>query len=179
LNNKQLIGISGLAGSGKDTFAKFINDKAIDDYRDVQLYAFADPLKEVCSVLFNVDIDRFYDRDHKETIITEWNKSPRTMMQLVGTDLVRRGISDAFWIDRARSALNSAHASIFIVTDVRFENEAQFIRDSGGIMYHVKRDSVQQLDHDSEQVLDFYNNDVLVYNNSSLSDLEKQVPSFE
>lgn len=139
----RLIGLAGVAGSGKDTVASFIKAHASLANFDVpvQTYAFADPLKKGCSEMFGIPLDHFYDRERKEKEHDFWDYSPRWMLQHVGTNLIRRGIDEDFWIKRADWEWNDyqERKCIFVVTDIRFENEAEWVRNRGGEVWHITR----------------------------------------
>jgi hypothetical protein len=61
----KLIGIVGLAGSGKDTLADLLLKTRVE-FCSYNRYAFADPLKEFTAEVFDFDISYCYDRDIKE-----------------------------------------------------------------------------------------------------------------
>ena len=89
-----LIGLVGKKGSGKDTTADFLVEKF-----DFKKKAFADPLKSVVQKLFLLEKDDLYDPIKKETIDPRWGMSPRQMMQMVGTDMVRSFLGKDFCFD--------------------------------------------------------------------------------
>lgn len=67
--NKDLIGISGKAGSGKNTVASLLQE--ID--HSFEQKAFAAKLKEVCSILTGIPAHIFEDQEFKkETMPEEW-----------------------------------------------------------------------------------------------------------
>lgn len=87
--------------------------------------------------------------------------SPRIMYQRFGTDFARKRVSkDSIWFDIAPQ-----HG--IIVSDVRFENEAQWIRDNGGIVIHIEREGLTGslvAEHDSENGIAFNKDDVKIIN---------------
>ena len=142
-----LIGIVGGAGYGKDTFGGYLR-RRLFEYYDVKpmpiLYAFADPVKKVLSTLFNWGTEHLYGslKDRVDPVV---GVSPRQAMQSLGTGWGRNTISAGMWIDmaeRVRSqgglhgAVNEAKLHM-IVTDVRMENEAAWIRANGGTVVHL------------------------------------------
>lgn len=59
--------------------------------------------------------------------------------------------------------------NIVIIKDVRFENEADFIRSHNGSIWHVKRDdAIKVISHTSESGIEIKNGDIVINNNSSL-----------
>lgn len=134
-----LVGICGKAGAGKDTFAD-----AMEQY--LTKYAFADAVKKVAAEATYLGYSDFYDRDTKEEVNSYWNKSPREIAQLVGTELFRNVFGGDFWIKRLELELINTYGDPrrvrISVSDVRFQNEAQWILDRGGILVHITRPSI-------------------------------------
>lgn len=63
----------------------------------------------------------------------------------------------------------------WIIPDMRYPNEANRIKEHGGFNIRIQRDSIPSLDHPSETLLDAYNFDLLIVNNSSLDDLRSSL----
>lgn len=127
LKNKQIIGIHGPLNSGKDTIASIIQQLYPEQYRR---YAFAKPIKDAVKVMFGFTDIQVEDRILKETPDQFWGFSPRKAMQLLGTEFGRELLRDDVWVKRAELELSNNQANSYktIITDVRFENEAQWIR---------------------------------------------------
>lgn len=126
-----LIGITGKAGSGKDTFAKYF----IDNHNFTR-YAFAGPIKRMIQAGFGVDPGVWDDRTAKEQQLEWLGVSPRVLAQTLGTEWGRDVIHPDVWLLIAEQALGQ-HDNL-IVTDVRFDNEAQWIKEHGGYMVSVE-----------------------------------------
>lgn len=167
LNYKMLIGLAGLAGSGKDTVAKFLTD-----YEKI---AFADPLKESCKILFNLSDKQLSDRTLKETVDSRYGKSPRQLMQLVGTDILRRIDPDLF-VERARERIEMIGGNV-IISDVRFENECKMIKEKGGIIINIVRniDLIESHKHESENqnIKKYF--DYVIENDGTIEELEGKI----
>lgn len=135
-----IIGVNGLAGAGKDTISNMVLLSLQKDHGfKGKCFAFADNLKKAASTIFNVPLNHFYDRNLKEEQTSYWGMSPRQMAQLLGTEACRKGIRDDIWIKSLESTVLSSGVDIAFVTDVRFDNEAQFVRDNLGIVVNVYR----------------------------------------
>ena len=80
-----IVGLIGKKGHGKDTFADYL----VQHYDFVKL-SFAEPLKKVCKELFLLTDEQLYDPMEKEKVDERWGKSPRQLMQIIGTDILRR-----------------------------------------------------------------------------------------
>ena len=125
-----LIGIAGRARSGKDTVANFIV-AAIGGYR----YSFADPIRAMLAPL-GVDMSDPYWQARKEEPIPALSVSPRRMMQTLGTEWGRQLINPDLWLIMAHQRLLQNGPGM-IISDVRFDNEAQRIVDLGGEVFEI------------------------------------------
>lgn len=144
-----VVGINGIAGAGKDKIAQMVTLSLEAEHGlKVKHCAFAENLKQAASIIFNVPIEHFHDRTLKETIIPYWDMSPRQMAQKLGTEACRKGIRDDIWIKSLASTIANSDADIVFVTDVRFDNEAEFVG-RNGIVINLSRDT-QELIKDSE-----------------------------
>ena len=163
-----LIGISGKAGAGKDTLGKYL----CDEYRCLHYY-FAKPLKEGAKVMFALTDDQIAN---KEVPIEPWGISPRKIWQLLGTE-VGRGIDPAIWIKNAEMFVKSVPGRTVVITDVRFDNEAIFIRNRGGAVINIERDSkdIAENKHSSEGGLSPDNIDLTIKNNGTIADMCNEV----
>lgn len=66
--------------------------------------------------------------------------------------------------------------NVVIIKDVRFENEASFIRSHNGCIWHVKRDNaIKVISHTSESGIEIKTADTVIHNNGSLEDLRRVV----
>lgn len=125
-----IIGISGVARSGKDTlannFVKIFKNLGIKAKR----YAFADELKrEVRPFLKkHVGLDSFTQNDDEKKII-------RPFLVAYGTH-IRRALNQDCWIDSLKDHLKED--GISIISDVRYENEADWIQ-KNGFLIHIAR----------------------------------------
>lgn len=128
----RLIGLTGAAGAGKSTAARALVEIGWQNVK------FASPLKDMAAALFShcgVDRHRAIDGDLKDTPLPELGgKSPRYVMQTIGTQWGRDLIAPDFWVDIARRkiAMLLESGCDVAVDDVRFENEAAAIRALGG-----------------------------------------------
>ena len=146
--DKTVIGFMGLAGAGKTTTAKIIQE--IDTDR-IGVYSFARPLKKFAGDLFMLSCEQLYG-NRKEDIDERWGVSPRRIMQIVGTECVRNMIMPDFWVARMKESIKRTSYEIILIDDVRFQDEAQMVIDVGGCNYLIQRPGGQQLPwHASEQ----------------------------
>jgi len=135
------------------------------DFKKTEQKQFASKIKQIVALLINCDVKDLEDESFKNKILSkEWwtyklpndqllaytdnnpdfiNKynlikmTPRLMMQLIGTEGMRNLIHPNIWIT---SLFNDyKEDSNWIITDVRFPNEAKAIKDKGGILIRVNR----------------------------------------
>lgn len=141
-----IIGVNGIAGAGKDTISNMVLLSLQQDHKlKGACFAFADNLKKAASIIFNVPLVDFYDRDKKEVKVPHWDMSPREMAQQLGTEACRRGIRDDIWIKSLQSTIATAEVDVAFVTDVRFDNEAQFVKDMDGVTVNINRDKQEKI----------------------------------
>lgn len=164
-----LIGIAGRARSGKDTVANFII-AAIGGYR----YSFADPIRAMLAPL-GVDMNDPYWQARKEDVIPALGVSPRRMMQTLGTEWGRNLISPDLWLVLAHQRL-LRNGPGMVISDVRFENEAAWIRKHGGRIIHVIRPEAKAVEaHASEDGIEMLDTDVQLFNSGTLEELQLSV----
>lgn len=166
---KLIIGFTGLAGSGKDTCAHMASK-----HRLASSHAFVRPLKSAMRELFGLSEAQLYG-NQKEVVDPRWGKTPRELLQWFGTDVVRNQFDQDFFLKRMKSDLDSA-LDVALVTDVRFDNEAELIRGLGGKIVHIHRPSNERRsDHVSESGVAKHLVDVVIVNDGTLEELEMKV----
>ena len=139
MNTNFLIGICGNARSGKDTFCDFAKKILSKKKVGAARAAFADELKKDLDDLcrHKIGISAF-TRDSKEKEII------RPLLVTYGTDVIRK-MDENWWIERLEKTLGvHQHMGLIpIITDVRYENELDWIRnDHDGVMIHVTRKGI-------------------------------------
>lgn len=110
--------------------------------------------------------------------------SPRLLLQLLGTQCGREIIHPNIWVNALFSEYVSYHNSRvniytlpkWIISDVRFENEAKAIKERNGIIIRVNRNSENKDNHQSEIELDNYKEfDYTIANIGFIKDLIEKV----
>lgn len=174
-----LVGIAGYARAGKDTAAQGLVDIGWTKA------AFADPLKralEILDPIVDVDYDGIgvsTDRLSDDlTLVGGWdvakavNPEIRRLLQVFGTEVGRNLFGEDFWV---KQALDGAYPYT-VFSDVRFKNEADAIREAGGIVIWVERPGVGPLnDHASENDLDRYLFDYYLENETDKEELQDDI----
>ena len=178
----QLIGLTGRAGSGKDTVARFL----CEAHGFVQI-ALADPLRDGIKAMLGVTDEQLHNRDLKEANIDWLGKSPRELLQTLGTEWGREQVAPDLWLRVAARRIASIkssppclHVAGIVVSDIRFENEAEWLRAQGGKVWHIRRHTGAQLaeiiaKHVSENLIKAKAGEPRIYNFGTITDLEEQV----
>jgi hypothetical protein len=135
--SRKIIGLMGAIGSGKDTIADFLTNHGFERL------AFAKKVKDVAHVVFGWNREMLEGRTPesrawREAVDPRWGISPRTALQKIGTEMFREHICDDVWIKAVLQEIESIDKHV-VVTDCRFENEIQAIKDAGGIILFVQR----------------------------------------
>lgn len=159
-----LIGIHGKARSGKDTCADYL----VENHR-FKRYSFADPLKQGAQVMLDWGYEDVYGV-RKDEVDPMYGFSPRYVLQTLGTDWGRVMLRDDIWIKVAESKV--AQIERCVIPDIRFDNEANFIRENGGIVIHLTRQDAPQVEaHASEEGIYMNIEDYVINNDGTLTEL--------
>jgi hypothetical protein len=186
-----IISLSGKIGSGKDTVAKIIQD--ITPTYEWKVKKFAGKLKEVATILSGVEIEKWEDQEFKQSQMSEeWGMTYRDFLQKIGTEAMRNGLHTNTWVNALFADYKimlypfnctiDKHGELpnWIITDTRFPNEMEAVRNHVGIAIKVVRDSGNTIGttHESETALDNYNDwDYVIENNGTIDDLKQKVYS--
>lgn len=167
-----IIGIAGHALAGKNTVAEFIKEQ----YRCMS-YAFAEPIKGMLSILGLTPYE--LHGGWKDEVSQDFQTTPRHMMQTLGTEWGRDTINENIWVITAERRLNLLNrgrpGATILITDVRFQNEADFVRQHG-FLIHVERPvkRIKGSDHRSETRLSIKNSDHVIINDGDLDHLREE-----
>lgn len=162
-SKQTLIGLCGCARCGKDTAAKRLIEKG---WRRV---AFADALKaDVIYALTRATKKAYVPRaDHPSWTMFEDPASKEKLRPLmVEYGRAMRAIKDDYWIQRLlRDYLRGAGR--FVVTDVRYANEANWIRERGGKVIRIVRPGFEPVNAEETASLKLVSADFEVLNDST------------
>ena len=179
LNPPKVIALTGKAGSGKDTVRHILRD-----HFQYAGYAFADPLREMIQGLLldaGVSLKYMRERELKEAVIPELGVSYRRMIQTLGTEWGRNCLHENFWVDVLKAKIMSDFSDTFdnfrvVISDLRVHTEALMVRDLGGVIWRINRESAGIGDaHQSESEMDELALDISIDNNGTIEDLTKSV----
>ena len=169
-----ILGVTGFARSGKDTFGQFLHTVGY------QRVGFADQLKAMA-----LDVDPLigYESHLKALVYLDgWERAKdehlevRRFLQKLGV-ACREQFGEDAWVRSLARTLDPAHN--YVVTDVRFENEAHWVRQQGGFVVRINRPGFGPVnDHESEKPIPDEQVDWQVQNDGSLMDLEIEARRF-
>lgn len=167
--DKTIIGLAGKKRCGKDTVARYLVN-----YKGFLQDSFAAPIRDFVGRLCGYTPDQL--ERLKEERHPMFGVSPREMMQTLGTEWGRDRISQTIWLDSLVYRVGASIHSRIVISDVRFENEAEAIRSMGGTIIHLGRNTTEVVDtHASEAGIYAREEDFYIPNNSSFQDLYNAV----
>lgn len=146
-----LIGLTGAAGAGKTSLAMHLEAR-----HGFERFAFADPILAMLLALCNeagIESGWATERIFKEAPMPVLGVSYRRMAQTLGTEWGRQMLGADLWIRVAQQRLDNArlHGAPVVVSDVRFPNEADWIRQQGGVIVRLVRSGTLKVaPHQSE-----------------------------
>lgn len=132
-----IIGLIGFKKVGKSTAAKHLESRGFNriNFKDALIDEmkknFPDTLRELSDV-YALTVEELFDQ-----------KPPamRGLMMNYGTE-VRRGDNGSYWTDQWNKSVSLSSQSSIVVDDVRFLNEAQAVKDRGGILIRLTRPDI-------------------------------------
>lgn len=156
--------------------------------------SFADPLKNVCSVLFNYPYLTLLGTSEQERKLRETLKTfsynicgsltGRQLLEYMGTDVFRNRWDDKIWIklmsNKCRNYLDQGYS--VVLSDLRFPNEKDLLLSLGGKLILVYRDAkeLEPIDrnlHPSKWLYQTFLHDMshTIHNNGTLDDLRNKI----
>jgi hypothetical protein len=170
-----IIGLSGYAQSGKNTVADILVD-----YHGFTQLAFADAIRDfiyeinpmvACSPTgYLQDLVNLKGWD-------EAKQEPQVRKLLQSTGLAGRNMIDEYlWVAMTLSQVKDPHEGRYVITDVRFPNEAAALTSQGGQIWRIERPGVDAVnDHISETALDAWIFDETILNDGTIEDLKNKI----
>lgn len=139
-----ILGVTGLIASGKDTIADYLCT-----FHGFKRLSFAASLKDAVSGVFGWDRDLLEgttksSREWREQRDEWWSNrlqidiTPRWILQQWGTDVLRNHFHQDIWVASVENKLRNTSDNI-VITDCRFVNEVNAIKNVGGITCRVER----------------------------------------
>ena len=139
-----IVGLLGFIGSGKGTAGDILKDLGFTPL------SFAKGVKDVAAEMFGwprhlLEGDTEVSRNWREQPDEFWSKefgkqfTPRFALQLMGTEVGRDIFHQDFWVIKMKKYIMENPEQNFVITDVRFRNEMEFVHKSGGILIEIQR----------------------------------------
>jgi hypothetical protein len=164
-----ILGLTGYAGSGKDYTYLLLERLYRENGRSILRKSFADSVRaEVAQAVVDaigIPMGRLYGYLAPEVLKTwakPYTEAQRWILQAYGTEY-RRAQDPEYWVKKTLTEAVHAEMDVelVVITDVRFENEAEAIRTAGGFVAQVmayESDRAERLggeippDHASEEL---------------------------
>jgi hypothetical protein len=146
MDKQFILGLAGVARSGKDTFCELASEILIEDYGLVsQRYALADELKKDINpfLIEKCGIDIFNCTPEEKEMV-------RPLLLYYGTDIRRAQTGGRCWVDKLGDLMRKDMMSdVMVVTDIRYgvneADELHWLRDElGGKLIYVAQYKMNQ-----------------------------------
>lgn len=145
-----VIAIMGAKHSGKSEAAKALIGVGFTQF------AFADKLKEAAMLIYGLSHEQVYG-DLKEVVDPRYGLTPRFILQRLATEVCRSVHPDT-WILALEHQIHEWSTGrrydsyAIVIDDLRFKNEAEYVKLWGGEIWEVERpDSGYSGEHSSEE----------------------------
>lgn len=188
--SKQLILLIGNIGVGKSTVASILVKKFGFTEK-----TFAEPLKNF-AISIGFDPHQVYGTQNQKLEINNfWGISGREFLQKFGTEICRNSLPLVIpdmkfnglqiWARVMERHINENEK--LVISDGRFEDEAQLVKKYGGIIIKICRNCNEEQknsgmeknisNHKSETELNGIKEDISINNNGTIEELEKKISS--
>lgn len=176
-----VIGVSGPAGSGKDTLANLIFSRILETFppRYAVIRSLAKPIKSIAVEQFGFSEKQMHDPELKGIVHSYWGVTPRVMMQRLGDGLraqfgedVLARMLEPYVAEAARKP-----EVLLLIPDVRKNEEAEMVKRNNGMMVGMRgRGSLSGAEaaHNTETPVDSGWIDVWVDNSGDMEHLASQ-----
>jgi hypothetical protein len=138
MESKNVIGISGVARAGKDTFAAILSTKLTQAGHTVLKIALADALKAHCDGFCQeyLGVSAFTQKPEEKNLI-------RPLLVWYG-DAQRKRSAGRYWINQVQRIIDATYYDYYIITDVRYahyeKDEAYWLQEENkGLICHVSK----------------------------------------
>jgi hypothetical protein len=181
-----ILGLHGKMGAGKNEAAKRL--ARLSGALPVVEVSFAASLKRSAAAALGVtvpDLERWKNDPEAWVLVdvggqSRATQSVRSFLQRYGTEAHRDVFGSSFWVDAAMPADGEYDDAMYVVTDVRFANEAQRVRFLGGYVVLIHGDKKDTGSHPSEALLDDADVDFVIDNSrrdDGFESLDRQLVS--
>ena len=172
-----IIGFSGPKGCGKDLAYQIIKEQFPD--KKIEKIAFADPIKQFLCSLLNIDLETYDRLKRVQSLSLVDQDCNETLTTIPGRQLVReigmmmRNYDDQQFNRYVYQQVASNPDTVYVCTDVRFENEVELIQDiCGGTIVLIERDGYNYDNHVTEQQISRFDYKI---KNTTLEQYQKDI----
>lgn len=160
-----LVGITGKKRAGKDTAGRYIAAT-----QELFIDSFAAPIRRFMCDILQCTLDQLERIKEDPHPILE-GRTPREFMQYVGTEIARQ-FTPNIWVN----ALDARLKGETVITDLRFDNEAAYVQNRGGMVIQIERPGTAGDDaHASERGVSPSLVDIKIKNDGTVHDLQRQL----
>lgn len=136
---KRIIAFCGKAASGKSTAALL----ATDLLPDAKIVSFARPLKDAAHLIWGwagIQNAEYYEKlpSHKNVRNRTIGLTPRQLWIALGTDFARKCIHADTWCNALFHHYSDGRGAL-VIPDCRFKNEAEGVKQRGGMLIWIER----------------------------------------
>lgn len=145
-----IIGFCGNARSGKSEAAK-----VCEEMFGFKQFSFAEPIRNFMIDFLALSGLKELDEIKEIPHFLLGDKTPRVAMQTLGTEWGREMIDSNLWVRRCITM--AQREKYAVISDVRFDNEAKAIIESGGFIFKIERPDgniIKTANHSSEKGID-------------------------
>lgn len=173
-----IVGLNGVARSGKDTVAGMLHD--LYGYESA---SFSDTLNKALIAL-NPWVSEAPGEPKGPYRYAEYEKAlgyekakenpeVRRLLQAMGTEVGRDLLGENIWVE---ALFKNLPPGLVAIVNVRFPNEYAAVKERGGVVWRVMRPGFEPaLGHISDTALDDHDFDDYILNDGSLNDLAHRV----
>ena len=168
-----VIGLTGKAGSGKSTAARYLVEEC--GYR---LIKFADPIKDMLRVL-GLGYEELEGSKKEKPCYMLGGKTPRLAMQVLGTEWGRHTMYPDIWVEAWYRRANDVvqNGGKVVCDDIRFPNEVSAIKCLSGKVINIVNPSIVSEDSHISETEDL-DHDFRVLNNGTITELHEKLHQF-
>ena len=171
----KIVALTGPKGSGKDTVAKIIKDTY-----NASTVSFADPIKDKVNHILQLPSE-FRDKSAYDAVkrtrltydlpgIGTYNVEGRHVVREIG--MLMREYDTTQFTSYVESTIRSQPDKLWVVTDLRFDNEYTILRKLGASVVKIVRPRYEYDGHITERGFDDHLVDGILMNDNSLEFLQ-------
>jgi hypothetical protein len=186
---KKIILINGQKRAGKDTTAEFLKQDLLNKGKSVEIFAFADKLKDMVCEMFNLtksQLDYYKNQEfnifaeiveERVNFINEQKLTDfRTFLDIFGNKIAKTLGGNNVWADIVLKQVQESDSEYFILSDFRFPIEFEVFMNKGFKFSTIKvQRDLPKSNLESENALKDFYFDIILDNNSDLESLRVKV----